>query len=174
MTGEENIFKALSCFTYGIYIVSSRDGDKLNGQVVNTAFQLTAKPPRVAVSIHRDNLTHSLIKKSGLFSVSVLDENTPMTFIGLFGFKSGRDTDKFSGTSCKTGVTGCPMVTDNSLAIVEARVTQSLDIGTHTLFIGEIAGAEIIKDGTPLTYSFYREKKRGKTPKNATTYNKPE
>lgn len=171
---DEITIKALDSLSYGIYIVSScsRNG-KFNGQLVNTVFQVTAEPPRLAVSVHKNNLTHGYISESGVFSVSVLEEQVPMTFLGLFGFKSGKDTNKFKDIAFRKGTTGCPIVTGYALFTLEARVVKSVDIGTHTLFIGEIAGAEFIKEGTPLTYSVYREKKRGKTPKNAATY-KPE
>ncbi|MCX5786619.1 MAG: flavin reductase family protein [Elusimicrobia bacterium] len=164
--------KALSKLSYGLYIVSSREGEKFNGQIVNSVFQVTAEPPKVAVSLHKNNLTHSYVEKSRVFSVSVLDQNAPMTCIGLFGFKCGREIDKFAKISHKVS-DGCPMVTENALSVFACKVVSSLDIGTHTLFIGEVYDAETLKDGTPLTYDYYRNAKKGKTQKNATTYTAP-
>lgn len=169
MTERAIIDKALFQLSYGIYVVSSCDGEKLNGQIVNSVFQVTAEPPRIAVSLHKSNLTHDYVGKSKLFSVSVLDQNAPMTFIGLFGFKSGRDVDKFSGLSHKISE-GCPMVTENALCAFACRVAASLDTGTHTLFTGEVYDAQILKEGVPLTYDYYRNVKKGRTQKNATTY----
>ena len=141
----------------------------MNGQIVNSVFQVTAEPPKVAVSLHKNNLTHSYVEKSRVFSVSVLDQNAPMTCIGLFGFKCGRDVNKFDKISHKVSE-GCPMVTENALSVFACKVVSSLDIGTHTLFIGEVYDAETLNEGTPLTYDYYRNSKKGKTQKNATTY----
>ncbi len=166
--------KALRDVTYGMYVVTSRLDDKLNGQIANTVFQVCSDPPRIAVSINKSNLTHEYISKSGVFAVSVLSEDTPMPFIGLFGFKSGRDVDKLSQVNFKEGVTGCPCVTDNAISLLEAKVGGSTDTGTHTIFVGDLVGAEVLQQGVPLTYAFYHEKKRGKSPKSAPTYVEPE
>lgn len=165
----DNLPKVLSYISYGLYIVSSYDGEKFNGQIVNSVFQVTANPPKIAVSLNKTNLTHSYVEKSKIFSISVLDQETPMAFIGLFGFKSGRDINKFKTTGHKI-YDKCPIVTDNTLAVIFCKVHSSLDVGTHTLFIGEAIGSELIKEGTPLTYDYYRKVKKGKTQKNATTY----
>jgi flavin reductase (DIM6/NTAB) family NADH-FMN oxidoreductase RutF len=162
--------KALFSISYGLYVVTSYQDDKLNGQIANTVFQVTAEPPRIAVSINKNNLTRQYIEGSGAFAVSVLEQDTPMIFIGLFGFKSGRDVDKLSRVNFKKGVTGCPLVTDNTLSVMEAKIIGKLDAGTHTIFLGELTHAEVLKEGTPLTYAFYQEKKKGKSPKNAPTY----
>lgn len=166
---EKALYGAISKLSYGLYIVSSFDGEKRNGQVVNTVFQLTASPPRIAASINKANLTHDYVAKSGLYTVSVLDQNAPMPFIGLFGFRSGRDIDKFGKTAHKT-LAGCPAVTENALAVMTVKTEQSVDVGTHTLFIGRVIAAETLKDGAPLTYDYYKAVKHGKTQKNATTY----
>jgi flavin reductase (DIM6/NTAB) family NADH-FMN oxidoreductase RutF/rubredoxin len=162
--------KALWDISYGLYIVSSLSGDKTNGQIVNTVFQVSAEPPSIAVSINKNNLTHQYIEDSGVLAVSILEEETPMPFIGLFGFKSGREVDKMSQVDCRSGETGCPIVTDNALACFDGRVVGSLDCGTHTIFVAEVAGAEILKEGTPLTYEYYQNVKKGKASKNAPTY----
>jgi flavin reductase (DIM6/NTAB) family NADH-FMN oxidoreductase RutF/rubredoxin len=146
------------------------DGDKLNGQIANTVFQVTAEPPRIAVSISKDNLTHEYIKRSGVFSVSILDINTPMTFIGLMGFKSGKDVDKLSQVEFQAGAGGCPVITENALAVLEAKVVDSVDVGTHTIFTGDVMGARVLREGEPLTYADYHRVKKGKAPKNAPTY----
>ena len=162
--------KALWDISYGLYIVSSVSGDKTNGQIVNTVFQVSAEPPTIAVSINKNNLTHKYIQDSKVLAVSALEEDTPMPFIGLFGFKSGREVDKMSQVSCKSGETGCPIVTDNALSCFDARVVGNLDCGTHTIFVAEVMGAEVLKGGTPLTYAYYQNVKNGKASKNAPTY----
>ncbi len=162
--------KALYKLGYGLYVVSSRKGDRLNGQIANTVFQITSEPPTIAVSINKNNLTHEFIKESKVLAVSVLSQDTPLSFIGHFGFKSGRDIDKLEGINYKMGETQAPVVTDNTLAYLETRVIQEVDVGTHTIFIGELVGADVIKEGEPMTYAYYHQVKRGTTPKTAPSY----
>jgi flavin reductase (DIM6/NTAB) family NADH-FMN oxidoreductase RutF len=162
--------KALYKLGYGLYVVTSVKGNRLNGQTANTVFQITSEPPTIAVSINKNNLTHEFIKQSKVFAASILSQDTPLPFIGHFGFKSGRDLDKLSGINYKIGETGAPLVTDNSLAYLEARVNKEVDAGTHTIFIGELVGAEVIKEGEPMTYAYYHQVKRGTTPKTAPVY----
>jgi flavin reductase (DIM6/NTAB) family NADH-FMN oxidoreductase RutF/rubredoxin len=153
-----------------MYIVTSYRGEELNGQIANTIMQVTAQPPCIAAAISKNNLTHELIADSGRFAVSVLEEDTPMELIGLFGFKSGREVDKLSKCQHKKGVTGCPLVIDHALTVIEARVLKRCDIHTHTIFIGEVVSAENLRPGRPMTYSYYHQVKRGKASKNAPTY----
>lgn len=162
--------KALYKLGYGLYIVSSRKGKKFNGQVANTVFQITSQPPTIAVSINKTNLTYDYIRQSKVFTASILAQDTPLAFIGHFGFKSGRDIDKFKGIKHKTGVTKAPIVTDHTLAYLEAKLLQEVDAGTHSIFIGELVGAEVIGEGEPMTYAYYHQVKRGTTPKTAPSY----
>jgi len=162
--------KALYKLGYGLYVVCSRKGNKLNGQIANTVFQITSEPPTIAVSINKNNLTHEFIKESKVLAVSVISQDTPLPFIGHFGFKSGRDIDKLEGISYRTGETQAPVVTDNALAYLEARVIQEVDVGTHTIFIGELVGADALREGEPMTYAYYHQVKRGNTPKTAPSY----
>lgn len=165
---------ALHKIGYGLYIVSSVKGDRFNGQIANTVFQITSEPPTLAVSINRQNLTHEYISESGVFSASVLCEAAPLNYIGNWGFKSGRDTDKFEGVEYKVGTTGAPVVTEHAVAYYEAKVTGKLDVGTHTIFIGEVVEAEILTDEVCMTYAHYHDVKRGATPKTAPSYIKEE
>jgi len=95
--------KALYNISYGIYVVSSKKENRINGQIANTVFQTTSEPATIAVCINKENLTHEFITESKVFSVSVLEQETDMKFIGKFGFKSGRDEDKFKGVNYKIG-----------------------------------------------------------------------
>jgi len=162
--------KALHNLSYGLYVVSSRKGDRLNGQIANTVIQVTSEPPAVAVCINKKNLTHEFIAESKVFTASMLSRDTPLSFIGHFGFKSGRDVDKLKDISYKLGETKAPIVLDHSLSYLEARVINQADVGTHTIFIGEVVGADMLKEGEPMTYAYYHEVKRGTTPKTAPTY----
>ncbi|OGN98042.1 MAG: flavin reductase [Chloroflexi bacterium RBG_13_51_18] len=161
---------ALYKLSYGMYIIGSHKGDKLNGQIANTVFQITSEPPTVAVSINKQNLTHEYIKASQVFSASMLCQASPLPFIGGFGFKSGRDTDKLKGVNYKVGQTGSPIFLDNATAYLEAEVTQDIDVGTHTIFIGKIIAAEILNEDPCMTYEYYHQVKRGTTPKTAPSY----
>ncbi len=163
-------FEALYKISYGLYIVSSCMGDKLNGQIVNTVFQVTSEPVMVAVCVNKNNLTHEFINESGVFSVSILEKETPMQFIGRFGFRTGRTFDKFEGIDYFIGKTGAPIVRDHTVAFIEAEVKNTMDIKTHTLFVGEVVDAEILKDAEVMTYSYYHYILKGKAPKTATVY----
>jgi ferric-chelate reductase [NAD(P)H] len=156
--------------TYGVYIITSRSGDKANGQISNCVFQVTSEPVRIAAVIHKDNLTHKYISECAAFAVCVLDQSTPMELIGRFGFTSGRNTDKLCDMTCSAGVTGCPLVSDHVLAQLEAEVCAQLDVGTHTIFVGDVVSGVVIQEGTPLTYAYYQENLKGKSPKRAPTY----
>jgi len=136
--------KALRNIGYGLYVIGSKKGDKLNAQVANTVFQVTSKPASVAVSLNKNNLTHEYIDESKVFSASVLCTATPLAFIDLFGFRSGRDVDKLDGAAYKIGKTGAPVILDNAVACFEARVTQQIEVGTHTILIGEVVDAETV------------------------------
>ena len=160
--------------SYGVYIVSSFKGASFNGQIVNTAFQITSQPPTIGISINKQNLTYDFINSSERFSVSILSEDASLGFIGKFGFKSGRETDKFKDIKYKTLASGCPVVLDNSIGYVEAKVINKMDCGTHMLFVGEVTESSILKMGKPMTYDYYHQVKRGTTPETAPTFLKEE
>lgn len=156
--------------SYGLYVVCSKNGKKINGQIVNTLFQITAEPPKIAISINKENLTHEYIEKSSSFTASILSQDTPMNFIGTFGFKSGRDIDKFADINFEIGKLGLPIILDNTLACIEAKVIDKIDVDTHTLFIGKVVDGKILNDDKPLTYEYYHKIKGGYSPKTAPTY----
>jgi flavin reductase (DIM6/NTAB) family NADH-FMN oxidoreductase RutF/rubredoxin len=163
--------QALFKISYGLYIVSSGDRTSGNGFISNTVFQVTAEPPRFAVCCSKNNFTAEFILKYEAFSVSVLGQGASSEIFGKFGYKSGKSFDKMVGTLVQYGDTGVPVVLDESIAYFECKVVQTLDVGTHLLFIGELVNAELIDDSKePLTYSYYRQVKKGVAPKNAPTY----
>ena len=162
--------KALYLCSYGLYVVCSKDDGRHNGQIANTVFQVTAEPPKIAVSINKGNLTHEYISKSRVFTASVLSTNAPMTLIGTWGFKSGRDIDKFEDADFKVGTTGARIPLDSTLAYIEAEVEQAVDVGTHTVFVGKVVDCEVVSEGEPMTYAYYHKVKKGKTPEKAATY----
>ena len=167
----ESLFK----LSYGMCILTSKKGRKINGCIVNTVFQLTPEPPMVAVSLNRECLTHEYVTDSKVFAVSMLSQQAPMPFIGKFGFRSGRDIDKFERVDYKLGRTGAPVILRHSVAFLEAEVTESIDIETHTLLIAKIIACQTLDENAePMTYAYYRDVKHGRTPKTAATYIKVE
>jgi ferric-chelate reductase [NAD(P)H] len=164
--------KALWSCSYGLYIVASCHEGKANGQVANTVFQVSAEPPRIAVAINKENYTHELIEKSGVLSISVLAADTPMKFIGRFGFRTGRDLDKFEGVETMEGNQGCPCVTENAVSIFEAKVFDSVDVGTHTVYVADVTSGKVLSDKEPMTYASYHQMK-GRAPASAPTYQGP-
>ena len=161
---------ALHKISYGLYIVTSGQEGKFNGQIANSIVQATSKPASLVICINKENYTHELIRQSRKFTVSIVSEAAPMTFIGLFGFKSGRDVDKLKDVKTKIGVTGVPIVLDYSIGFIEAELEGELDCGTHTIFVGRVIDADLTGEGRPMTYDYYQNVKGGKSPKTAPTF----
>lgn len=166
---ESDLIKGLEYITYGLYIVTSSADGKDGGLIVNTVFQVTAEPARVAISVNKDSFTHQLISKSHIFAAMPLEQKTDLPFIGRFGFRTMRNFDKFAGVKVRRGVLGAPVVEEHTLSFLEAEVEQTVDVGTHTLFIGRVRNAGCTDcSGEPLTYEYYHKVIKGKTPKGAT------
>lgn len=161
--------KPLWDISYGIYIVTTANKDGVsNGQIANTVFQVTGQPAQLAIAINKENYTHKLLENATHFGVSILDENTPMTFIGLFGFKSGKTENKLSQAKWTKGQF-VPLVTENAVSVIELERAGSLDCGTHTVFIGKVIATSKLSNAVPMTYAQYHQNK-GKAPKSAPTY----
>ncbi len=166
--------EALHHISYGMYIVSSvRDG-RANAQVANTVFQVCSEPAALAVCLNKQNLTHEYVSASRRFVASVLSEQTPLEFIGRFGFRSGRDVDKLDGVKTQPGATGVPVVTENATAYLEVEVDRELDVWTHTMFVGKVVAAGVLSDGVPMSYAYYHQVKKGLTPRSAPSYVAPQ
>lgn len=163
-------FAALNTVTYGLYVVTARDGERRNGCVVNTLVQVALTPCQVSVSVNKANFTHEMIVRTGRFAVAVLERDTPLTFIGTFGFRTGRDYDKFAHAQYRDGLTGCPLLTEHTLAVIEAKVRTAVDCGSHTTFIADVVASEVVRRGEPLTYVYYHQVKGGKIGRNSPTY----
>jgi flavin reductase (DIM6/NTAB) family NADH-FMN oxidoreductase RutF/rubredoxin len=162
--------QAMHSISYGLYVVGSGKNGRINAQIANTVIQVCSAPPTISVCINRGNLTHEFIHASRVFTASVLSQDTPLSFIGGFGFKSGRDSDKLEGVNYKIGTTEAPVVLDHAVSFMEARVLDHLDTGTHTIFVGELVDAEVLNQAEPMTYAYYHQVKRGTTPKTAPSY----
>ncbi len=155
---------------YGLYVVSSRMDGRYNGQVANALMQVCAEPAAVAVCLNKKNLTHEYVRSSRVFTASVLSEETPLPFIARFGFRSGRDVNKFEGLDVMTGSTGAPILKDFCTAYLEAEVEREADAWTHTVFIGRVVRTGILAEGVPMSYAFYHDVKRGVIPRTAPNY----
>ncbi|MDR1205367.1 MAG: rubredoxin [Peptococcaceae bacterium] len=157
--------KVFQKFSYGLYVVSSKKGDKINAQIANTVFQLTSEPAVLGLGLNKNNLTHEYLTESGVAVVSILGQQTDLGLIGRFGFKSGRDVNKFDGGSYKLGPLGAPIITEPAVVgWVELKVTQTQPLSTHTLFICEATAGEILTQDALLTYADYHRMKSGGAP----------
>ena len=157
--------------SYGVYIASSINNEgKLNAHIVNAVMQTTSSPATFCLASNKNNLTCEYIQQSKVFAVSVVDNDADMKFIGRFGFRTGRDIDKFDGINYRVGQTGAPIVLEHTVAFVECKVINQIDLGSHILFVGEVIDADNIADLKPLTYADYHNVKKGLSPKNAPTY----
>lgn len=163
-------FSSFQKFSYGMYIVSSAFDGKKAGYVGNTVFQVTSEPPRVAISCHKNNDTLTVILRSKTFAVSVMNRETDTTLIAGFGFMSSSEFDKFANVNYGIKKSGAPVVLSSCIAWIDCRVVDSLDLGTHLLVIGEVLDSDIISQGEPLTYDYYRIKYKMSAPRNAPTY----
>lgn len=167
MINVESLFK----ISYGLYIVCAGDEKTANGYISNAVFQVTSEPPKFAVCCSKNNYSAEFIRKYGNFTISVLTQDASSELIATFGYKSGRDFDKFQSVKKIIGSTNTPIVLDDTIAWMECKLVQTFDVGTHFVFIGEVVQAEIVDDHTePLTYAYYRKVKKGFAPKNAPTY----
>lgn len=160
------IFRNMS---YGVYIVGTMDGDRPTGCVANSIMQITSSPATIAVSINHDNYTNSCIEKSGVFSFSVMAEDSPSDLIGIFGFQSGKNADKFDGVDYEMAE-GVPVL-KHTCGYVVCKVINKMETSSHTVFLGEVIAAEK-SDEHPreMTYAYYHNVIKGKSPKNAPTY----
>ncbi len=163
-------YKALHNLSYGLYIISTAYNEKLYGYIGNTVFQVTSSPPQIAISCHKDNVSAGMILASKKFSVSVLKKEADTSLIGKFGFMSSDTIDKFEGVNYIKSFTGAPIVIDSALAWFDCEVVTTLDAGSHLLILGMIRESDLIEEGDPLTYDYYRQKYKMLAPPNAPTY----
>lgn len=163
---------ALYQITYGLYVVSAEAEGRQSGCVVNTLQQVTAEPVKLAVTVSKKNLTTELIQKAGCFSAVALDQRADLPAIARFGFRSGRDMEKFTDIPCAKDENGMPYPLNNVCARYSCKVIQTLDLDTHLMFVGETTGAELLGEHPALTYTYYRTVIKGKTPENAPSYHK--
>lgn len=148
--------KAMFNLSYGLFILTAKDGEKDNGCIVNTVGQVTSQPNRISLTVNKANYTHDMILKTKEFNVSVLAENSKFETYRHWGFQSGRNTDKLESISFKRSANGLVYIADETNAFLSAKVVSTLDLGTHTLFLADVTDDEVLSQVPSATYSFYQ------------------
>lgn len=148
--------KAMFKLSYGLFVLTARDGAKDNGCIINTAAQLTSSPMRISITVNKANYTHDMIQKTGVFNVSILSESTPFSVFQQYGFQSGRTADKLSGKEPRTE-NGVAYLAEHANAVISGKVISTVDCGTHTLFIADVTEAHVLSKEASATYAYYFE-----------------
>lgn len=148
--------KAMYQLTYGLFVLSAKD-KKDNGCIINTAGQVTTSPNRITIAVNKQNYTNDMIQKTGLFNLSVLDQSAPFSLFRQFGFQSGRDTDKMTSGSYTRSENGILYLTEYTSAYLSGKVVETLDLGTHMLYLADVTDAAMISGKEPVTYSYYQK-----------------
>ncbi|MCI5801943.1 MAG: flavin reductase [Oscillospiraceae bacterium] len=161
--------QAMFKLSYGLFVLSAREGEKDNGCIVNTVCQVTDTPLRVSVTVSKQNLTHDMILSAGTFCVSVLDESAPFSLFQRFGFQSGRSADKFKDVPAARAENGLLYLKEHSCAFLCGRVVQTVDLGTHSMFLADVTEGEVLSDLPAATYAYYHAHIKPAPPKQEKT-----
>ena len=149
--------KAMYKLSYGLFVLTAREGEKDNGCIINTAIQAASEPNQLSICVNKANYTHDMIERTGKFTVSVLSEQADFALFRHFGFQSGRDVDKFTNfTGCARGADGLYYITEGTNAYISVTVDKTVDLGSHTMFIGEITDMAVLSDAPSTTYEYYQ------------------
>lgn len=160
--------KAMYQLTYGLFVLTARLGEKDNGCIINTAGQVTSTPNRISIAVNKDNFTHDMIMESGRFNISILSEKANFETFQHFGFQSGRTADKFDGyQSCKRSGNGIYYITEGTNAYISASVEQTIDLGSHTMFIASVDDMDVLASDPSATYAYYQDSIKPKPEKKA-------
>lgn len=159
--------KALYKLSYGVFMLASVADGKKNGCITNTCMQVANSPTRIAIAVINTNYTAEFVKKSGRFTLSLLDKTCTYETIKHFGMQSGRDMDKFADIPFPEDENGIPYMGWAACAVISARVLDSMDLGSHTLFVAEVEDAKVLSDNEPLTYAYYQDVVKPKPEKKA-------
>ena len=150
--------KVMYSLSYGLFILSARQGEKDNGCITNTAIQVTTDPNRIVIAVNKSNYTHDMVKETGRFTVSILSEEAKFDLFQRFGFQSGRDADKFAGFEVHTAkdADGVRYVTQGTNAWLSCKVVSATDLGTHTLFLADVLDGGVLSSAPSATYAYYQ------------------
>lgn len=148
--------QALFKLSYGLFVLTARDGEKDNGCIINTAIQAASTPNQLSICVNKANYTHDMIVKTGIFTVSILTQKASFDIFKRFGFASGRDVDKFADyAECKRGENSVYYITEATNAYISVKVSKTEDLGSHTIFVGEITDMEVLTEEPSVTYAYY-------------------
>lgn len=150
--------QAMYKLSYGLYVVTTKEGERANGCIVNTAIQAASAPNQICICVNKANYTNEMLLRTGVFNVSVISRAADFSLYQRFGFQSGRDVDKFADYSgYANAVNGVPVITEGTNAYISAKVTQTVDLGSHTMFIGEVTDMEVLSEEASADYAYYQE-----------------
>lgn len=148
--------KAMYKLSYGLFVLTAKEGDKDNGCIINTAIQAASTPNQVSICVNKANYTHDMIIRTGEFTVSTISQEASFDLFKHFGFQTGREVDKFADfADCKRGSNGLYYVTKGTNAFISVKVDQTVDLGSHTMFVGEVTDMEVLADVSSATYEYY-------------------
>ena len=140
---------------YGLYVITTNDGKRDNGMICNTVVQVTIEPLRIAVTINKGNYTHDVVRETGRMNVNVLAESAPFAVFQNFGFRSGRDADKFEDVAFSRSENGLAVLVKDCNAVFSLTVEQYIDLGSHGMFICAVTEARTLSDAASMTYAYY-------------------
>lgn len=161
---------ALFSMTSGLYVVSAQADDMRASCVINTALQVTSKPLQLLVAVNKENTTAGVIQHAGAFAVTAIDQTADMLYMGNFGFRTSANYNKFEKYQTEVTEQGTPYCPEHACAVFDCKLVNTVDVGTHYLFIGEVIEAQKLSSEPPLTYEYYHHTLKGKTPPKASSY----
>ena len=150
--------KAMRNLVYGLHVLTARDGAKDNGCIINTGIQVTTSPNRMVIAVSKQNYTHDMLQKTGLFNLSFISEKAPFPLFQNFGFQTGREIDKFAAfPDVKRSENGLYYISGGTNAFVSAKVLSATDLVTHTLFLADVTDAAVLSSDNSMTYDYYHK-----------------
>lgn len=149
--------KAMYNLTYGLFILTAKEGEKDNGCIVNTVTQVTTEPNRITVAVNKKNYTHDMIQRTGAFNVSILTENSKFDTFKHWGFQSGAEVNKMEAITFQRAENGIAYIAEECNAYISAKVVSATDLGTHTLFLADVTDADTLSQEESVTYAYYQK-----------------
>ncbi len=149
--------QAMYKLSYGLFILTAKEGEKENGCIVNTVTQVTTTPNRITVTVNKQNYTHGMIQRTGVFNVSVLSTGSKFAAYRHWGFQSGAEIDKTEQIAFQRAENGLIYISEDCNAYLSAKVISSVDLGTHTLFVADVTDAQVLSDSESVTYAYYQK-----------------
>lgn len=149
--------KAMYKLSYGLFVLTAKDGEKDNGCIINTAIQAASTPNQLSICVNKANFTHDMIMKTGEFTVSIISQAAGFDLFKHFGFQSGKDVNKFENyKNCRRGENGIFYITEGTNAYISVKVDKTQNLGSHTMFVGEITDMEVLSETASATYEYYQ------------------